>query len=48
MHFHDMHTSLPINRSEEHKNAKIKVEEGVHIALEARRISQEEEVSVII
>ena len=26
--FHDTHLSLPINRAEEHKRARLKVEEG--------------------
>ena len=43
MHFHDMHTSLPIARAEEHKRARLKVDVGVHLALEARQRAEEEE-----
>ena len=43
MHFHDTDTSLPITRAEEHKSAQLKVEEGVHLALESRRRAEEEE-----
>ena len=43
MHFHDTHTSLTITRSEEHKRARLKVEEGVCVALEARQRAEEEE-----
>ena len=43
MHFHDTHVSLPITRAEDNKRAQLKVEEGIHLALEARRISEEEE-----
>ena len=43
MHLHDTHTSLPINRAEEHKRARLKVEEGVRLALEARQRAEEEE-----
>ena len=43
MHFHDTHASLPITRAEEHKCERLKVEEGVHLALEARRRADEEE-----
>ena len=46
MHFHDTHTSLPITRAEEHKRAKLKVEEGLHLALEAIRREEEEEEHV--
>ena len=38
-----MRTSLPITREEEHKRTRLKVEEGVHLSYEARRISEEEE-----
>ena len=38
-----MHTSLPITIAEEHKCARLKVEEDVHIALEERLIEEEEE-----
>ena len=43
LHFHDTNTSLPINRAEEIKRAQLKVEEGVRLALEARRIVEDEE-----
>ena len=43
MHFYDMHASLSINRSEEHKRAQLKVEVEVRLALEARHIAEEEE-----
>ena len=42
MHFHDTHTSLPITRAEEHKRARLKVEVGVPLALEARQRVEEE------
>ena len=42
MHFHDTHTSLPITRAEEHKRARLKVEERVHLALEAGRRAEQE------
>ena len=35
--------SLPITRAEEHKRERLTVEEGVCLALEARRIAEEEE-----
>ena len=38
-----MHTSLPITRLEEHNLARMKVEEGVRLALEARQRAEEEE-----
>ena len=43
MHFHDTHTSPPINRAEDHKHTRLKVEEGVRLALEARHKAEEEE-----
>ena len=43
MHFYNMHTSLPITRAEEHKRARVKVEEELRLALEARWIVEEEE-----
>ena len=43
MHFHDTHTSFPINRAEEHKRAWLKVEVGVRLSLEARQRAEEEE-----
>ena len=42
MHFHDPHTSLPITRAEEHKLARLKVEVGVRLALEARQRAEED------
>ena len=43
MHFHDTHTSLPITSAEEHKRARLKVEEEVRLAPEARQRMEEEE-----
>ena len=43
MHFHHTHTSLPITRAEEHKYARLKVVEGVRLALEVRQRAEEEE-----
>ena len=40
---HDTHTSLPITRVEEHKRARLKLEVGVRLALEARQRAEEEE-----
>ena len=37
-----MHTSLPITIAEEHKCARLKVVEGVRLALEARQREEEE------
>ena len=37
-----MHVFLPITRSKEHKRARLKVEEGVRLALEVRKIAEEE------
>ena len=37
MHFHDMHASLTITRAEEYKCARLKVEVGVRLSLEARQ-----------
>ena len=42
MHFHDTHSSLTINISEEHMRARLKVEEGVRLALEVRERAEEE------
>ena len=44
MHFLDTHESLPMTRSEEHKRARLKVEVGVHLSLEARQRVEEEHV----
>ena len=46
MCFLDRHISLPITIEEEHKRARQKVEEGVRLALEARKRSEEEEQHV--
>ena len=43
MHFHGTHTSLLINRAEEHKLARLKVELGVRLALDVRHRAEEEE-----
>ena len=44
MRFQDTHTSLPITRAEEHKCTRLKLEEGVLLALEDRhRVEEEEE-----
>ena len=42
MHFHDAHASLPITAAEEHKHARLKVEVGVRLPLEARQRAEEE------
>ena len=42
MHFHDMLASLRMTRAEEHKRARLKVEVGVRLALEARQRVEEE------
>ena len=42
MHFHDTLASLPMNRAEEHKRARLKVEVGVCLSLEARQRVEEE------
>ena len=42
MYFLDMHASLPMTRAEEHKRARLKVEVGVRLALEARQRVEEE------
>ena len=43
MHFHNTHASLTINRVEEYKRTRLKVEEGVRLALEARWRAKEKE-----
>ena len=48
LNFHDTHTSLPITRAEEHKRAWLKLEEGVRLALEARRRSEDEHASRLV
>ena len=42
MHFHDTLASLTMTRVEEHKHARLKVEVGVRLALEARQRVEEE------
>ena len=42
MHFLDTHASLTMTRSEEHKRARLKVEAGVRLALEARQRLEKE------
>ena len=42
IHFHDTHASLPFPREEEHKRARLKIEEGVRISLEVRQRAEEE------
>ena len=42
MYFHDTHASLPMTRSEEHICARLKVEVGVCLDLEARNRAEEE------
>ena len=42
MHFHDILTSLPIAGVEDHKRARLKVDVGVLLALEARKRVEEE------
>ena len=42
MHFHDTHASLPIIRAEDHNCARLKVEEGVRLSIEARWRAEEE------
>ena len=41
MHFHDTLASLTMSRAEEHKRARLKVEVGVSLALEARQRVEE-------
>ena len=43
MHFHNTHASLPITRAEEHKRARLNVEEGIRLSLEAIRKAEEVE-----
>ena len=42
MHFHDTLASLPIAGAEDHKIARLKVDVGVRLALEARQREEEE------
>ena len=42
MHFHDTLASLTMTRAEEHKRARLKVEVGARLALEARQRVEEE------
>ena len=41
--FQDKHASLPITRAEEHKRSRLKVKEGVRLALEERQRAEEDE-----
>ena len=41
MHFLDTLASLPMTRAEEHNRARLKVEVGVRLALEARQRVEE-------
>ena len=42
MHFLDTHASLTMTRAEEHKRARLNVDVGVRLALEARQRVEEE------
>ena len=42
MHFHDKLASLTMTRAEDHKRARLKVDVGVRLALEARQRVEEE------
>ena len=42
MHFHDTLVSLPIAGAEDHKRARMKVDVGVRLSLEARQRVEEE------
>ena len=42
MHFHDTLASLPIAGAEDHNHARLKVDVGVRLALEARQRVEEE------
>ena len=42
MHFHDTLASLPIAGAEDHKRARLKVDVGVRLALEARQRLEED------
>ena len=42
MHFHDTLTSLPIAGAEDHKRARLKVDVGVPLAIEAIQRVEEE------
>ena len=42
MHFHNILASLTMTRAEEHKRARLKVEVGLRLALEARQRVEEE------
>ena len=43
MHFHDTHKLLPVTISEEYKYTRLKVEEGIRLALELIQRAEEEE-----
>ena len=38
-----MHTQIPITGAEEHTHTQLKVEEGVHISIVVRRITEDDE-----
>ena len=42
MHFHDTHASPPINRAEDHKSTRLKVDVGVRLPLESIQRVEEE------
>ena len=42
MHFHDTLASLHMTRAEEHKRARLKLEVGLRLALEARQRAEED------
>ena len=42
-----MHASLPIIRGEEHKRARLKVEDGVHLSLEGRQRAEEDHACIL-
>ena len=46
MNFQDTHASLPINRAEDHKRARLKLEQGVRLALEARHRADQEHTQI--
>ena len=46
LHFQNTQTSLTLTRAEEHKRARMKVEEGVRLSLEAKRRAEEEHTRI--
>ena len=46
MHFHNTHASLIITREGEHNLARMKVEVGVRLSLEARQRAEEEHTRI--